>query len=1052
MVLLLLTALVEVEQLDARVAVHVVGGAGARLEAAHPLLKGDDVADDAVAVVGLDGGGEVGPGDGARVDAVEVAVDVAQGHGLGDARDLEDEAGDALDRGPVDGGHGAEVGREDAEVLGAGDDGGQPLLAVPDAVAGDGAGDLADADDGGGDASAAGGLVEDEGADELGAAVARARQGEVEQAGLGDGAGAGPGVDGADAADEDDGHVLGGAQGEVDPVADAADVRLERLDRDVEVDGPGVVDDAVGVAEEAVVDLGREPQGALGQVGAEELGLGPGGREAAVGAHLGLARRAVLAAVEADDPGHGRVGLEEVEEVGAQGAGGSRDEHGLVAIRGRGLVGGAGDDRVLGQVAGVFGQLGLHGVDVVVLAVVVAVAVGGRGRGGVHAVHEVSCQLAGRRVGVDDPGGDGVGGDAGAGGLEPLAEETGGVDDLHGVDARAEEVRVGRQRAAAEGLLEEALDGVDHGLLGGDVDVHRQRVGAVLGLVVPGVDLVLVELQGHGPLDRALAGAREGLVRAGDADEGAADLAVGDGLLVGLDDEGPDVVDEGVNRLDRLEDEEGLEAHGAGDDGAPDARVARDDLLDGDGVKLLAIGEDNDVVGAAVVGPVVGQGRVLAVQVLGVVLAGVGEGVENALEGVIGLLANEDLLVDVVVLAAGRAPVDAQAVRVDDEPLPEVGVLLEEVRQGCGPVKQVYILSKVTWLVDWQKGWWMGNGDILGKGNDAGHGDALLDQLVAGFARQVAAAKVDALETPQRGDALGHVAHLLEDGGGQDDVVDGRMLDGVDDGLGRQGPVGEAEGDGAAPVDSGEGGHVAAGGVEEGHGQEQAGAVHDGFDAVFRAHEVVKVVEGVGDGQHAGAGDDGLRQAGAAASVQDDDGVVLGLVKGLVVGEVWHLVVGQPGVSRTNHDGIHLALFKQGLDDVLEGSIEADDVAVGLLKQVHLALEGVARGDEQGLVAGLDAGDGDDHVARIVGADVGEGREGAGRGGASLVDDAPGYPVDGVGDLLKGDGPPAVSGVGGARDGEELGVGFRPRGVVDDLGDQTPSVLGLCHAEMEVVL
>ncbi|KAJ0161030.1 hypothetical protein CTA2_6907, partial [Colletotrichum tanaceti] len=701
MVLLLLTlhavpgglgqAAVEVEQLDARVTVHVVGGAGALLEAAHPLPKGDDVADDVVAVVGLNGGGEVGPGDGARVDAVEVAVDVAQGHGLGDARDLEDEAGDALDGGPVDGGHGAEVGGEDAEVLGAGDDGGQPLLAVPDAVAGDGAGDLADADDGGGDAGAAGGLVEDEGADELGAAVARARQGEVEQAGLGHGAGAGPGVDGADAADEDDGHVLGGAQGEVDPVADAADVRLERLDRDVEVDGPGVVDDAVGVAEEALVDLGREPQGALGQVGAEELGLGPGGREPAVGAHLGLARRAVLAAVEADDPGHGRVGLEKVEEVGAQGARGAGDEHGLAAVRGRGLVGGAGDDGVLGQVAGVLGQLGLHGVDVVVLA---AVTVGGVCGGGVYAVHEVGGQLPGRRVGVDDPGGDGVGGDGGAGGLEPLAEEAGGVDDLHGVDARAEEVRVGRERAAAESLLEEALNGVDHGLLGGDVDVHGQRVGAVLGPFVPGVDLILVELQDQGPLDGALAGAREGLVRAGDADEVAADLAVGDGLLIGLDDEGPDVVDKGVDvllrgqRLGRLEDEEGLEAHGAGDDGAADARVACDDLLDGDGVQLLAVGEDDDAVGTAVVGPVVGQGRVLAEHVLGVVLAGVGEGIEDALEGgvdVVGLFADEDLLVDVVVLAVDRAPVNAQAVRVDDEPLPEVGVLLEEVRQGGGP-------------------------------------------------------------------------------------------------------------------------------------------------------------------------------------------------------------------------------------------------------------------------------------------------------------------------------------------------------------------------------
>ena len=716
---------------------------------------------------------------------MEVAVEFIQGQGGGDARDFKQKVGDALDGRPVDGGHLPQRVREQTEVNGRSDDGGQPLLFVPVALFGGRAADLADADDFGGHAGDFGCLFEDQRRNELGLAVAAGGNGEVVQRLLGHHpVGVVPLVDGGDGGDEDDGHVLVGFVREVDQVAAAADVRLEGLDGDVEVDGPLVVDDAVDGLQQGVVDLSVETEVGARQVGVVELALGEVGREATAGGRSGLARLAVLGTVEADDLGHARGVRANVNHVGTDGAGGAGDDNHLALVGGRGLV-------LLGsgQILGVLLHERFHAVVFVVRGAV----------GGVLVVlvddgKEVVGQALGSGVAVDDTGGKGRGIDVDTGSGKTLADEAGGSDGLHGVDAGSEEIGVSLELGSVEGRLEQLLDGEDQSIGRREVKLgDLARGSALLGIIVDLVDLELVHADGTGALDGALARAQERLAGGRQSHVLAADLAVRNRLLVDADHSGPDVIQQslaalfGRGMLKGLDDQSRLEPVHADHHSTLDLGVALDRLLNGDGVELLTVGENNNVIGAALVDPVVLERGMGLVQVLGAVLLGVGEGVEEALETGVLLLADDHLLVRVVTIMA--APVDAKELGVKVEVAPELPVVLPVV----------------------------GERSELGRRDDVAERDAVVDQPVTGLGSEVAAAKGYKLERLERLDSLIVLRELLKNGGRQRHARDVGVLDVVEDEVGREGALADAQSSGRVPVVDHEHGDVHASGVVKGH-------------------------------------------------------------------------------------------------------------------------------------------------------------------------------------------------------------------------------------------
>ncbi|TLS23901.1 hypothetical protein PpBr36_08763 [Pyricularia pennisetigena] len=823
--------------------------------------------------------------------------------------------------------------------------------------------------------------------------------------------------------------VLGRLERQVDKVARRRHVRLERLDRHVEVDGPRVVHDAVRLKQQPVVHGCVQPQVWTRQVRVVELDLGERCRQPALGVGLLLPGAAVVAPVQADDLAHRRRRLQHVQHVGPQRARRAREDDGLVGRGRRGLV--LLRRRVGPQAPGVLFKLRLHDLDVVgrtaaaAAAAAVCVAVLPRVD---HRVHEIRCQLLRGRVGVDEARRENRRGRLGqSGGLEAAADHAHGVQDLQGVGARREEVGVQRELLALVVHLAQLLEQVPDGLgqLGLRRDVDGDGVGRAVrlhaGLFVERVRLELVELDGGGPLHGALAGAGEGLVRARDHDQLLGDAAVGDGGAVRLLHQRPDALDEGVGfvvvlwrqlRRHGLDDHGGLEPPGADDQGGLEVRVPGDGGLDGHGVELLAVGEDDDVVGAAVVLPVVRQRRVLDVQVLGRVLLQVGEGVEDALGPgrVVLALALDDVLVH---LALRRR---------------------------------------------------------LGVADHVEQADALVHrEPVAGLGVHGPAAKEDIVEPLERGDGLGDVGDLVEDGGREDGPVDVEVVQGFDDGLRRQGPRGDAERHGGGKVDGPQHGDVQAGGVEQRHRVQESTAGHVGAEDGRAPHEVGRVVEGVGHGQHAHAHKDGLWEPGAAAGVHDHECVVLCLAERLCVGNVRRPLARvlapavDPLLRRVHPDALHgAALLKPQPHRVLVHPVVVYGVAVGLVKEVQLRRLGVPRRDEERLHAGLDAGHGEYDVPGVAWAEVREGWElalfprvavavGLNVAVASaactprqdvflLLQQVAGHAVDRGRHLSEAQLLPTVLGIVGARHGEHLLFRRRPGHVVQDLRDQAPAV------------
>ena len=143
--------------------------------------------------------------------------------------------------------------RDDAQRLRGPEQGEEPLLLRPDgAVVGSGAADLGDAEDGDGDFRVLRGEGKDPLGDELGGSVSHGERGRE----VGDwGGGNGGRLDlvcrvahyGGGGRDENYTRRVGTGKGEVDEMADALEVRVfVRLEREVEIIFPGVVDNDVG--------------------------------------------------------------------------------------------------------------------------------------------------------------------------------------------------------------------------------------------------------------------------------------------------------------------------------------------------------------------------------------------------------------------------------------------------------------------------------------------------------------------------------------------------------------------------------------------------------------------------------------------------------------------------------------------------------------------------------------------------------------------------------------------------------------------------------------
>jgi hypothetical protein len=133
-----------------------------------------------------------------------------------------------------------------------------------------------------------------------------------------------PVANGCDRADEHDLCPALGVGAEIDGAARAGDVSvLERSDGLVEVDGPCVVDEDVDTPEKIVVDMRREPEVVLGEIGLQKGEFGEVGKHAAVFEAVAVADVGIGGAVQAVDLGHLRRIDEALEDVVSQRAGGA---------------------------------------------------------------------------------------------------------------------------------------------------------------------------------------------------------------------------------------------------------------------------------------------------------------------------------------------------------------------------------------------------------------------------------------------------------------------------------------------------------------------------------------------------------------------------------------------------------------------------------------------------------------------------------------------------------------------------------------------------------
>ncbi|KAL9077280.1 MAG: hypothetical protein Q9157_003445, partial [Trypethelium eluteriae] len=181
----------------------------------------------------------------------------------------------------------------------------EPLGGVPEAAAASGTGDLADAREGGGELQLGRGEVAEELREVLALAVAVGYWGcGVAQDGFGGEVRWGVQVeDRGDGGDKEGARGVVDAGGEGEEVDEAGEVRAEGGEGEVEVDGPGVVDDQCCALTERVVRGWREAEMGFSKIGFEEGDSAFGELEPEIGriAAALLDFEAVVSTVEAED-------------------------------------------------------------------------------------------------------------------------------------------------------------------------------------------------------------------------------------------------------------------------------------------------------------------------------------------------------------------------------------------------------------------------------------------------------------------------------------------------------------------------------------------------------------------------------------------------------------------------------------------------------------------------------------------------------------------------------------------------------------------------------
>ncbi|SPQ27495.1 ca533616-7de2-45c0-8dc2-209cd2a3abf4 [Thermothielavioides terrestris] len=241
---------------------------------------------------------------------------------------------------------------------------------------------------------------------------------------------------------------------------------------------------------------------------------------------------------------------------------------------------------------------------------------------------EVTAALVLSDVDVDHGGGKlahgGIlvdGGDAEIRAVKAAPEGARELEHLQRVHAAFEEVgrvvHAGPARDGGDAVPDEARDGSQIGRIQrvvGRVVVFRDYVG----VRVQAVDLGGILSETGGPLDGALGRADEPAVGRRDEDQRLLHAGVGWRSAVGLLDDGPDALDQGglLGRgqrpvdAGRLDEQRGLEPLGADHHGGAQlGRVRRDVVLHRHRIGLLAVEEDDDVVGAGPPAPRAGLGR-----------------------------------------------------------------------------------------------------------------------------------------------------------------------------------------------------------------------------------------------------------------------------------------------------------------------------------------------------------------------------------------------------------------------------------------------------------
>ena len=294
------------------------------------------------------------------------------------------------------------------------------------------------------------------------------------------------------------------------------------------------------------------------------------------------------------------------------------------------------------------------------------------------------------------------------------------------------------------------------------------------------------------------------------------------------------------------------------DEGAGDGGVREDYRFHADGVEFFAVGEDDDVVGAAVELPEEWVLRVLDEEVF-------------------------------------RAPFADLRVRVEDGADPgEVGVLGEDLLEGVGAVVgglHVDFVDGVPFEVGpvFAEGDQGGDGAGLCRADDGEEGD-YFGQGVAGEGGERAAGEHGEGEVGALREAGGDADELLEDGGRTEhaaDVGDGGQHGRAD--LAGGGGLGGREGDGGVVEDGEDDQAEHAGNVEGREGADEArvcggGEVVAGVVAVGAAGDERDFAVVVEDAEGAVGEHDGFRVAGAAARVADEDWVADGGDEGFGVG------------------------------------------------------------------------------------------------------------------------------------------------------------------------